>query len=91
MLEFLYRYRAAILRRVPIEPVDDDALIERIYVHAASSTDARRRIAWVTGAAIVYEAERLSDEPVAVRNVEVAGLTPAQIAGSMTLGSAVFA
>lgn len=67
MPELLYRYRAAILRRFAIEPIDDPSLIERITVHAADSTEARRAIQWLTGAAVVMDAERLSDEPIALR------------------------
>lgn len=91
MAEPLFRYRARICRRVPLEPIDDPALLEQITVHAADASDARRRIAWVTGAPIVFDAERLDDDPVAIRNVDVPALSLSQIAGGGALGCVVFA
>ena len=63
----LYRYRAAIARRILLEPVSDPDLLERITVHAANATHARLAIQHVTGAAHVFEAERLSDQPILSR------------------------
>jgi hypothetical protein len=56
-----YRYRAAICRRAMFEPVEDEALLERITVHAPDASTARLCIQHLTGAAHVFDAERLDE------------------------------
>jgi hypothetical protein len=65
-----YRYRAAIHRRIPLEPTDDPATTERITVHAANATHARLLIRAVTGAVVVLEPERIGDAPARPLSVD---------------------